>query len=158
MQTGGGNGGSGGGGAVSGYRPLRSRGAASALGEINVTPLVDIVLVLLLVFMITAPMMNRAVPVQMPTANIPQIEPDDQVTVSIKADGHTYLGEQVLALPLLVDRVRGLMEGRPNKVVYLVADESLTYGKVMEVVGELKQAGVETFGFAYQLPTGKKRP
>jgi biopolymer transport protein TolR len=155
MQTGGGNGGNGGGGAVSGYRPLRSRGAASALGEINVTPLVDIVLVLLLVFMITAPMMNRGIDVTLPTANIQQNDPEDRITVSINKDGRTYLGDKPLLLPLLIDQLRGMMEGRPTKVVYLRADESLRYGKVIEVVDALKQAGVETFGFVYDLPQDK---
>jgi biopolymer transport protein TolR len=155
MQTGGGNGGSGGGGTVSGYRPLRSRGAASALGEINVTPLVDIVLVLLLVFMITAPMMNRGIDVTLPTANIPETKPDERVTVSIRADGRTYLSDRPLALPLLIDQLRGMMQGREGKVVYLRADESLRYGKVIEVVDALKQAGVETFGFVYDLPQEK---
>jgi biopolymer transport protein TolR len=155
MQTGGGGEGGGGGTTVSGYRPLRSRGGPSALGDINVTPLVDVVLVLLLVFMITAPMMNRGIDVTLPTANIPQKDDEDRITVSIKADGRTYLGDKPLLLPLLVDQLRGMMQGRPSKIVYLRADESLRYGKVIEVVAGLKQAGVEQFGFVYELPQEK---
>ncbi len=138
------------------YQGFRSRRSASLLGEINVTPLVDVVLVLLLVFMVTAPMMSRGIDVSLPVANQPQIPPEDRLTVSINADGRIYVGDKVVNLVLLEDHLRGLLQGRPSKVVYLHADERLTYGKVIEVVDKMKNAGVEQFGFAYRLP-GEKR-
>jgi biopolymer transport protein ExbD len=156
MQTGGGSEGGGHTGAIV-YRGMRSRGSASALGEINVTPLVDVVLVLLLVFMVTAPMMSRGIDVTLPVANQPQAEPEDRVSVTINADGRIYVADKPVNLVLLEDRIRALMSGRASKVVYLRADEALRYGKVIEVVDKLKTAGVERIGFAYVLPQEKTR-
>ena len=81
------------------------------LGEINVTPLVDVVLVLLLVFMVTAPMMSRGIDVTLPVADQPQIPQEDRLTVSISADGRIYVGDQPVNLVLLEDRLRGLTPG-----------------------------------------------
>jgi len=150
MQTGG----SGGGGHTGAqiYRGMRGRSAPSALGEINVTPLVDVVLVLLLVFMVTAPMMSRGIDVTVPVANQPQVAPEDRLTVSIKADGQIYVGDKPVNIVLLEDRLRGMLQGRSSKVVYLRADERLQYGQVIQVVDKMKTAGVEQIGFAYQLP------
>jgi biopolymer transport protein TolR len=138
------------------YQGFRSRRSAPMLGEINVTPLVDVVLVLLLVFMVTAPMMSRGIDVSLPVANQPQIPPEDRLTVSIRADGKVYVGDRIVNLILLEDELRGRMTGRPSKVVYLRADEGLRYGKVIEVVDTIKRAGVEQIGFVYTLP-GEKR-
>ena len=99
--------GGGDGGAGSAYRGLRSRRGSSMLGEINVTPLVDVVLVLLLIFMVTAPMMSRGIDVSLPVANQPQIPQEDRVTVSIRADGRIIVGNDVVNIAVLEDRVRG---------------------------------------------------
>src|SRR5215475_9253422 len=124
MQASGGGGGeSGGAGAV--YRGLRGRSGVSAMGEINVTPLVDVVLVLLLVFMVTAPMMSRGIDVQLPVANVRTNDEDSRITVSIREDGRVFVGDNVVNLVLLEDRVRAMMSGRTSKVVYLRADERL---------------------------------
>ena len=125
--------------------------------EINVTPLVDVVLVLLLVFMVTAPMMSRGIDVSLPVANQPQHDPEDRITISIDAQQQVYVGDHVVNMVLLEDRVRALMEGRTSKVVYLRADEGLRYGKVIEVVDKIKRAGVEQIGFVYVLPAEKTR-
>lgn len=155
QAAGGGENDGGGGGAGSTYRLLRSRRSAGALAEINVTPLVDVVLVLLLVFMVTAPMMSRGIDVALPVANQPQNDPEERVTVSVRADGRVFVADKPVALALLEDQVRGLMEGRAQKVAYLRADESLRYGRVIEVVDRLKKAGVEQIGFVYVLPQEK---
>ncbi len=152
--------GTGGGGAASAgsvYRGLRSRRSSAMLGEINVTPLVDVVLVLLLVFMITAPMMSRGIDVSLPVANQPQIPQEDRVTVSIRADGHIFVGDKPVNIALLEDEVRGRTSGSPDAVVYLRADESLRYGTVIEVVDLIKRAGVDRIGFVYALPEEKRR-
>src|SRR5512143_3186212 len=149
--------GKGGSHAAATYRGLRGRRGAHALGEINVTPLVDVVLVLLLVFMVTAPMMSRGIDVSLPVANQPQTEPENRITVSIKEDERVYVADKPVAMILLEDTLRGLMEGRTSKVVYLRADERLRYGKVIQVVDTMKRAGVEQIGFAYVLPTEKSR-
>jgi biopolymer transport protein TolR len=134
------------------YRGLRGRRPLSALGDINVTPLVDVVLVLLLVFMVTAPMMSRGIDVTLPVADQPQTEPEDRITVSVNAKRQIFVGDRAVNLVLLEDRLRGLMDGRASKVVYLRADEALRYGDVIAVVDRIRKAGVDQIGFAYELP------
>ena len=143
------------GGAV--YRGLRSRHATSMLGEINVTPLVDVVLVLLLVFMVTAPLMSRGIDVSLPVANQPQIPPEDRITVSIRADGRVYVANDPVNIVLLEDKLRGLTHGSSASVVYLRADEGLRYGEVIRVVDVIKRAGIDRIGFVYALPEEKRR-
>ena len=152
MQAGSSEGGS---HAAATYRGLRSRRTSSPLGEINVTPLVDVVLVLLLVFMVTAPMMSRGIDVSLPVANQPQTEPEERITVSINAQERIFVGDRPVNIQLLEDTVRGMMEGRTHKVVYLRADEGLRYGRVISVVDKLKSAGVDQIGFVYSLPEEK---
>ena len=152
--------GSGGGGAsqaAATYRTLRSRHGSAAMGDINVTPLVDVVLVLLLVFMVTAPMMSRGIDVTLPAANQPQVEPEDRITVSVTAQGRVYIGDQPVAEPLFVDQLKGRIENMSTRVVYLRADEGLRYGRVIEVVDAIKRAGAEQIGFVYVLPDEKGR-
>ena len=81
------------------------------LGEINVTPLVDVVLVLLLVFMVTAPMMSRGIDVSLPVANQPRTDEEERISVSINAGERIYIGDQLVTLPMLEDRLRAMMEG-----------------------------------------------
>ena len=153
MQVGGSEGGA---HAAATYRGLRSRGTASVLGEINVTPLVDVVLVLLLVFMVTAPMMSRGIDVALPVANQPKIEQEDRITVSVNAEGRVYVADRPVNINLLEDQIRGLTGGRPEAVVYLRADEGLRYGQVIKVVDVIKHAGVDRIGFVYVLPEDKR--
>src|SRR5688500_3742255 len=155
MQAGGGEGESGAGHAAATYRGMRSRRGSPALGEINVTPLVGVVLVLLLVFMVTAPMMSRGIDVALPAANQPQIEPESRTEVTINAREQIFVDARPVNILLLEDQLRGMMEGRTSKVVYLRADEALRYGKVIAVVDQIKKAGVEQIGFVYVLPQEK---
>ena len=156
MQTGG-NGEGAAGHAAATYRGMRSRRGTAVLGEINVTPLVDVVLVLLLVFMVTAPMMSRGIDVSLPVANQPATDEEERISVSVNASERIYIGDQLVTMPMLEDRLRGMMEGRTSKVVYLRADESLRYGRVIAVVDAIKKAGVEQIGFVYVLPSEKAR-
>ena len=138
------------------YRTMRSPHAGAVLGDINVTPLVDVVLVLLLVFMVTAPMMSRGIDVTLPVADQPKIAPEDRnITVTVNARGTIYVNDKPVALPLLEDQLRGRLQGMSMKVAYLRADEALRYGKVIEVVDVMKHAGVEQIGFVYDLPPEK---
>lgn len=152
MQTGGGNGG--GSHAAATYRGLRSRHETATLSEINVTPLVDVVLVLLLVFMVTAPMMNRGIDVSLPVANQPEKAPEERLTVTLRADERVFIGDQLVPLPQLEGRLRQEVESGV-RVAYLRADEGLRYGKVIAVVDRIKRAGIEQIGFVYVLPQEK---
>ena len=139
------------------YRGLRSRRGGALMGEINVTPMVDVVLVLLLVFMVTAPMMSRGIDVQLPVANQPQIPPQDRITVSLNAEGRIYFGDRPVNVTLLEDRLRGMTSASSDPVVYLRADESLRYSEVIKVVDLIKRAGIDRIGFVYVLPEEKAR-
>ena len=124
------------------YRGLRSRSGPACMGEINVTPLVDVVLVLLLVFMVTAPMMSRGIDVSLPVANQPQIDAggprhglDQRRRARLR---RRQAGEHGAARG---PAARADWRAGPSKVVYLRADEGLRYGKVIEVVDKIKQRG-----------------
>ncbi|MBM0171391.1 ExbD/TolR family protein [Altererythrobacter sp. C41] len=123
----------------------RGRGSRrTPMAEINVTPLVDVMLVLLIIFMVTAPMLTAGVPVDLPDSRanaLPQ-EPE-QITVSIVGDGTIYLDEAALAPGELPDRLANIgpgPDGNPPQVT-LRADRTLDYGRVMAVMGELNRAG-----------------
>jgi biopolymer transport protein TolR len=138
------------------YRGLRSRRSGTMLGEINVTPLVDVVLVLLLVFMVTAPMMSRGIDVSLPVANQPKVPEEDRITVSLNAEGRVYIADRPVNIVRLEDEIRGLTGGRTEAVVYLRADEGLRYGLVIKVVDAIKHAGVDKIGFVYVLPEDRR--
>ena len=157
MNTGGQEAGPGALGAAATYRTHRSRAGGTMMADINVTPLVDVVLVLLLVFMVTAPMMSRGIDVSLPVANQPKTDEEERVSVSVSASERIYIGDQLVTAPMLEDKLRAMMEGRTSKVVYLRADESLRYGRVIAVVDAIKKAGVEQIGFVYVLPGEKAR-
>jgi len=118
---------------------------------------VDVVLVLLLVFMVTAPMMSRGIDVSLPVASLTDNQPEDRLTVSVNAEERVYIGDKPINLALLEDTLKGMLAERTSKVVYLRADERLRYGRVIEVVDRMKRAGVEQIGFVYELPEEKAR-
>lgn len=129
--------GSGGGGG----RRRRSRGAPMA--EINVTPLVDVMLVLLIIFMVTAPMLTAGVPIDLPDSKAEALqEKKNEITISMDASGALFLDDQELAPGELADRLAGVARpGGEAPLVTLRADKGLDYGRVMAVMGELNAAG-----------------
>lgn len=132
---------SGGGGRRGGRR---GRGGRAPMAEINVTPLVDVMLVLLIIFMVTAPLLKAAVPIDLPDSRASATNDEsDQLTISIKRDGTVYYEEDALAPGELAERLSAVPAGADGKKpqVTLRADKALDYGRVMEVMGELNHAG-----------------
>jgi biopolymer transport protein TolR len=127
----------------------RGRGGRRApISEINVTPLVDVMLVLLIIFMITAPLLASAVPIDLPESRAKPVETEDQepVQLSINGDDTLFIGEEVVPeaeLPARLDAIARANEGqdRPRQIM-LRADKGLGYGRVMRVMGELNRAGL----------------
>ncbi|ABF52053.1 protein TolR [Sphingopyxis alaskensis] len=127
----------------------RGRGHRRApMSEINVTPLVDVMLVLLIIFMITAPLLASAVPIDLPESRAKPVETEEEepVQLSINADDTLYIGDEIVPeaeLPARLDAIarerRG--EDRPRQIM-LRADKGLDYGRVMRVMGELNRAGL----------------
>ncbi len=125
----------------------RGRGRKAPMAEINVTPLVDVMLVLLIIFMVTAPLLTAGVPVDLPDARAKALAQDKQPTeISIDADGRLFIDKESVsevALPGRLERVAAEKQpdGQPTQVL-LRADRVLDYGRVMRVMGELSRAGL----------------
>jgi biopolymer transport protein TolR len=122
-------------------------GADGAFSGINVTPLVDVMLVLLVIFMVTAPMMQQGVAVDLPNATgaaLPQEDATFVVTVTV--DGQLYLNDTKHDLATLTERLLAIREEKPGLVVYLRADNDSSYGNVVSVMAALKRAGIEKLG------------
>ena len=129
---------------VSGGRKRGRRGKRAPMAEINVTPLVDVMLVLLIIFMVTAPLLKAGVPVELPESRAKALgEEKEQVTISMAGDGAVYLDDAEVAPGELADRLSAIPPGADGKppLVTLRADKSLDYGRVMAVMGELNRAG-----------------
>ncbi len=129
-------------GTTSGGR--RRRRGRAPMAEINVTPLVDVMLVLLVIFMVTAPLLNTGVPVDLPDSNAKPLEQQQQqVDITMTSDGRVYLDKSELAPGELADRLAALPRDAAGKppLVTLRADKTLDYGQVMGVMGELNHAG-----------------
>jgi len=118
------------------------------LADINVTPLVDVMLVLLIIFMVTAPMLHQGISVALPktqTTNL-RTNMEDPIVLSISREGLYYINETPVARGLLKDRLRAILRGRREKAVLLKADRSLAYGTVIETLDLLNRMGIESLG------------
>jgi biopolymer transport protein ExbD len=122
----------------------------SALAEINVTPLVDVMLVLLIIFMVTAPMMQRGVDVSLPKAEISS-EPDAAtLLVTLDRNGDIWLDDVPVHPDLLAVRVQEAREATGIGFIYLRADESIPYGRVMQVMDQCRKGGIDQVGLVVQ--------
>ena len=125
----------------------RGKGRRAPMADINVTPLVDVMLVLLIIFMVTAPLMTAGVPVNLPDSRAKALEQDKKpATISIERDGTIYLDEKQVSAETLPDALAPIAakhdaDGKPPQVL-LRADKGLDYGRVMAVMGDLNRAGL----------------
>ena len=129
---------------------------SSALSEINVVPLVDVMLVLLIIFMVTAPMMQRGLDVNLPVARRAQPISDERIFVSVplsyRADRIVRLDEEPVRVDILQERVRQAMLNRTDKEVFLRGDGGILLQELMDVMDKLKEAGVEKVGIVSRMP------
>lgn len=128
--------------------PPRRTGGRTTLAEINVTPLVDVMLVLLIIFMVTAPLIQQGVKVDLPEAKAQPIEEKDSdlLVLSIKPDRTLYIGEAPVALDELVEKLENNPKAQKQKELHLHADRSLDYGFVVDVMARVQQAGIPAIG------------
>lgn len=136
-------------------RAKGSRRKAHLAAEINVTPMVDVMLVLLVIFMITAPLLTVGVPVDLPKSNASVMnEKDEPLTITVDGKGMIYLQETALELPVLVPRLIAITESNPEARIYVRGDKGISYGQVMEVMGAISGAGFKKVALISELPSG----
>lgn len=124
-----------------------SRGSKTVLSEINVTPLVDVMLVLLIMFMVTAPMMQQGIEVDLPKTSSTGVEvSEDPFILVIETGGKITAGKQQISLTELKEKLKAIFGTRKNKQIYIQADRKVDYGVVAEVMAETKAAGITNIG------------
>ncbi len=140
---------------MSGIHVKRSKSQLEAIADINVTPMVDVMLVMLIIFMVITPMLSKGVSVDMvKTMNpIPMANADkeDAVLVAVTRDGRTYLGSTPTSAADIPGKVKDLLSGRLDKTCYVKSDSRARYEKVVEVVDNLRAAGVDNIGLLTDL-------
>ena len=134
--------GSGGGGSR-----FRRRQAFNPIADINVTPLVDVMLVLLIIFMITAPLLQVGVPVDLPKTSAQQVGgKDEPLVVSVNSKGEVFLGETPYDIPALAAKLKAVHDEKPDQRVFMRGDKAVDYGKMMEVMGVVIDSGFRQLG------------
>jgi biopolymer transport protein TolR len=135
-------------------RGRRRRGSAfKPMAEINVTPMVDVMLVLLIIFMVTAPLLTVGIPVNLPqTRAEPLSNPDEPIVVTINDKGAIYLQETTIGDDALVARLQAITENKPDTKIFVRGDRKIDYGRVMQVMGMIKSAGFTQVALVVDLP------
>ena len=139
-----------------GGRHQRGRRVAPTLSEINVVPMVDVMLVLLIIFMVAAPMLQRGVEVNLPVAGRSTEISSERMFLDVPAsysdDRRVFIEKEAIRIDFLAERIRQIMLTRTDKTVYLRGDGAITYQELMEVIDGLKEAGIVNVGMITELP------
>ena len=136
------------GGRFARYRPM---------SEINVTPMVDVMLVLLVVFMVTAPLLTVGVPVDLPKTEASRIVGQDEpLVITVRADGTVYLQDTEIAMEQLIPRLAAITGNRTDTRIFVRGDRAIPYGQVMEVMGSVNLAGFDRVALITELPRRAK--
>ncbi|KQO75657.1 protein TolR [Rhizobium sp. Leaf262] len=141
----------GGGGGGSGGRRGRGRRRGGAISEINVTPLVDVMLVLLIIFMVAAPMMTVGVPVDLPQTSASALNSETQpITITVNADGVIHLQETPIQAAEVADKLQAISTTGYNERIFVKADSIAAYGIVADVMARIQAAGFKNIGLVTQ--------
>jgi biopolymer transport protein TolR len=123
------------------------------MSDINVTPFVDVMLVLLVVFMVTAPLMTVAVPIDLPKTQARNVTSDKEpLVVSVDASGKVYLQEKKMDLPDLVPKLQAITGTNPDARIFVRGDKDVSYGRIMEVMGTISASGFNKVALVAELP------
>lgn len=131
------------------------REIGTALSEINVTPFVDVMLVLLVIFMVTTPMMQSGIGINLPRAETDTAPAEEGLRLAVTAEKYIYFENSVININLLESRLKQYYYGKPKKILYLQADENLPYGFVINIMDIAKKIGIETIALIIE-PIEKK--
>lgn len=123
------------------------------MSDINVTPMVDIMLVLLVIFMVTAPLLTQGVEVNLPAANAsPLNSKQEPLIITVNQDGLTYIEKNLQSSTQLIEKVRAIRKSNPELPIFVRGDRKTAYGSVMMVMAQLQQAGVDRIGLVTEPP------
>ena len=140
----------------SGMGRSNGRGRYRPMSEINVTPLVDVMLVLLVVFMVTAPLLTVGVPVELPQTQAPPInEPKEPLVITLNREGAVFISETTVPIEALVARLQSITGGNPDAVLYVRGDKEINYGRVLEVMSLVTAAGFHKVSLVAEAPKGR---
>jgi biopolymer transport protein TolR len=153
---------------MAGTHSVRQGGARRSryrpMSEINVTPFVDVMLVLLIVFMVTAPLLTVGVPVDLPEAKAKALsQPEEPLVISINAAGVVFIQETAVEIEKLIPRLAAITDNKPDTRIYLRGDRTVDYGRIMEVMARVNSAGFTRLALVSELPrksagkAGKKK-
>lgn len=123
---------------------MRANRGRSVLSEINVTPFVDVMLVLLVIFMVTAPLLQQGIDVNLPEAKGKDLPTEERITLVISKNKNIYMNENLVSMQQMRHKLKAISKLNPN--VFLKADKDVPYGFVVEVMGDIKDAGIEKLG------------
>ncbi|MBW4021819.1 MAG: protein TolR [Proteobacteria bacterium] len=142
-------------GGMSGKRSGGGRGRYRPLAEINVTPLVDVMLVLLIIFMVTAPLMTSGVTVDLPKTSASPVNADSQpITISVNAEGKVFVQNDAVQIGDLVARLQSVTNGQTDRRIFVRGDQSISYGQIMQVMGTIVSGGFSKVALLAQQPNG----
>jgi biopolymer transport protein TolR len=133
------------------------RGSYRPMSEINVTPMVDVMLVLLIVFMVAAPLLTVGVPVDLPQTNAPSInEQKEPLVISVNNEGKLFLQNTEVADDQIIPRLKAITNNNPNATIYVRGDKAINYGRVMEVMGMIGAAGYTKVSLIAEMPRDQR--
>jgi len=136
--------------------PMNGGGRRGLVAEINVTPLVDVMLVLLIIFMVTAPMMTQGLEVELPETTAKSLrQKEEPLMVSLNKEGHIYLNKVKVNSSLFKQQLSAMSDEEKKRPIYLKADKNVAYGKVVAIMADIKQSGFEKLGMITQ-PSAEK--
>lgn len=129
------------------------RRSFTAMSDINVTPMVDVMLVLLVIFMVTAPLLTAGIPVDLPKTSAQEInDPEEPLVVSVDKQGKVFLQETEIALDQLGARIAAVTNNKPDTKIFIRGDKGIEYGRVIEVMGTLTSAGFTQVSLIVETP------
>ena len=136
----------------------QSSSATDTISQINVTPLVDVMLVLLIIFMVTAPILQQGVTVDLPKVTAgPLSGQEEQLVVNIAKTGQVFLNDTAMTPEQLGAKLRAIAAARPDRPLYVRADQAVPYGQVMRVMGAVHDAGLTRVGLVTEPPAERRR-